>query len=98
MAGIELDRSAAPPVAPPDRAALDEVLAHARRLALARFPGSQEAIEAFFEIAANLSLAAWPDRPPPDIDEEEAPPGEAELQELLSHLEQLEELLEALKK
>jgi len=76
---------------------LDEILARARRLSLERFPAAKEALEAFFEMAAAYSRVGWPE-PGATAEDEEPPPPEAGRAELLAHLEQLEELLEALHK
>lgn len=43
------------------RAGLDPILRRMRVLALERFPGSAEALEAFFETAAMLARDAWPE-------------------------------------
>lgn len=96
------------PGAPTERVALDEVLTRARLLALRRFPTMTEALEAFFEMAAQLSHQAWPEPvvPAPETDaspdeaaeDEAVPDSGAALSELLVHLERMEELLEALEK
>ncbi len=100
------------PGAPADRVALDEILARARVLALKRFPPMSEALQAFFEMAAQLSCQAWPEpaaaapKVEPASEEgelaelqaEPEPDPQAARAELLLHLERMEELLEALTK
>jgi len=100
------------PGAPADRVALDEILARARVLALKRFPTMTEALQAFFEMAAQLSYQAWPEPVAPapkvepagedgeaaEVEAEPVPDPQAARAELLLHLERMEELLEALTK
>ncbi len=96
-----------------ERQALDAVLARMRVLALARFSKQRDALQAFFEEAARLARDAWPEITPEgpesiadedeDEDEDDAEPEEAPvpaeaMAALLAHLDQLEELMEALSK